>query len=143
MVLQAWGCLQLPGYLEDVQSIKCKCKPDMPYTFDGERTLPSELIMRQRTSATECSPPSEHPFDENTLLFPCWTLLSASEHLAPNERTCPIWWRSDKSFGCDQYLGLLATAISGQLALFRAAHFKRADAETLKGYHQILCYTIY
>ena len=47
MVLQAWWCLQLPGYLEDVQSIKCKCIPDMPYTFDGERTLPSELIMCQ------------------------------------------------------------------------------------------------
>ena len=95
-----------------------------------------------RTSATECPPLSEHPSDENPLLFPCWTPLSASEHLAPNERICPIWWRSGKSFGCDQYLGLLAAAISGQLALSGQPTSNVLMLNTLKGYHQILRYTI-
>ena len=62
MVLHAWWCLQLPGYLEDVQSIKCKCKPDMPYTFDGERTLPSELIMRHENLRNRMSSSQRAPF---------------------------------------------------------------------------------
>ena len=88
------------------------------------------------------SPLSERLFDENPLLFPRWTSLSASEHLAPHERICPIWWRSGKSFACDQYLGLLAAAIRGQLALSGQPTSNVLVLNTLKGYHQILCYTI-